>query len=181
VQALALTLAAFGETEGKMPAEWRNFFTAVATREKRGEFEALSVALSRVLKAIVWSGDVCSQKASLTEGGPYADCTMFVRNWGAYAAEIARMNSGVQQRAEAITAELCQARDKMQCFKCTTGKNHLDSMCYVGGRKPFRSGYKTKEEEERDRTDRNDKGFREGGRGYNRDRTHRNRDRFGGR
>jgi hypothetical protein len=79
----------------------------------------------------VWSGDVRSQKASLHEGGPYADGTMFIRNWGAYAPEIAQLSSGVQQRAEAITAELCQSRDKMKCFKCATGKNHLDSMCFV--------------------------------------------------
>jgi hypothetical protein len=82
VQALSQALAAFGDSEGKIPAEWKNFFTIAATLENQGEFEALSVALSNVLKALVWSGDVCSQKASLNEGGPYADFTMFLRNWG---------------------------------------------------------------------------------------------------
>jgi hypothetical protein len=183
VQALSEALAAFGDSEGKMPAEWKEFFTICATLEQQGKFEALSVALLKVLKGIVWSEDICAQKAALTEGGPHADCTMFIRNWGAYASEIARLNSGVQQRAEAITAELCQARDKMRCFKRSTGKckNHLDSMCYVNnGRKRFRGDYNTKEEEEWYPSHRNDKAFRDGGRGYNRDRYHRSRDRFGG-
>jgi hypothetical protein len=144
VQALVQTLAAFGESEGKVPAEWKNIFGVVATLEKRGKFEALSVALSNVLTALVWSGGVCAQKASLTERGPYADCTTFVRNWGAYASEVAQMTSGVQQRAEAITTELCQARDKMRCFKCTTGNNHLDSMCYVSRRKRVGGEYMAK-------------------------------------
>jgi hypothetical protein len=182
VQALSQTLAAFGDSEGKVPAEWKNFFTVVSALEKQGKFEALSIALTNVLKAIVWSGDVCSQKASLHEGGPYADGTMFIRNWGAYAPEIAQLSSGVQQRAEAITAELCQSRDKMKCFKCATGKNHLDSMCFV--KKKFRESYKGKDDEERDRGDRADKSFRDSGRG-NRDRDRypkgRERDRFGSR
>ncbi len=174
-------MAAFGDTEGRLPAEWKNFFTVVGTLEKQGKFEALSIALTSVLKALVWSGDVCSQKASLQEGGPYADVTMFVRNWGAYAPEIAQMSTGVQQRAEAISAELCQARDKMKCFKCTTGKNHLDSMCFVSNKKKVRGDYRSKDDEERDRGDRGDRVFRDSGRGFNRDRMQRSRDRFGGR
>jgi hypothetical protein len=183
LQALSQTLAAFGDSEGKVPAEWKNFFTVVSTLEKQSKFEALSIALTSVLKAIAWSGEVCSQKASLHEGGPYADCTMFIRNWGAYAPEIAQMSSGIQQRAEAITAELCQSRDKMKCFKCATGKNHLDSMCFVNNKKKFRDTYKGKEEDERDRGDRSDKSFRDSGRGSNRDRDRyqKGRERFGGR
>jgi hypothetical protein len=51
---------------------------------------------------------------------------------------------GVQQRAEAITTELFQVRNNMRCFKFTTGNNHLDSMCYVSGRKRVGGEYKAK-------------------------------------
>jgi hypothetical protein len=80
VQALSQALTAFEESERKVPAEWKHFHGSFHIGKTK---EALSVALSNVLKAIVWSGDSCSHKASLAAGGPYADCTMLLKNLGA--------------------------------------------------------------------------------------------------
>ena len=134
LQGMAETLAAFGDAGGSVPKEWKKFFEIVTGLEQKGQFEAISVALTNVLKGIVWSGDIMAQKASTQERWPYADVTMFIKNWGSYAPEVAQLTSGVQQK---ISADLVTAKDLMKCFRCQSGKNHVDSMCHTKVTKPY--------------------------------------------
>ena len=78
-----------------------------------------------------------SQKAATLERWPYADVTMFIKNWGYFAPEVAQLTSGVQQRTEKISADLVTAKDLMKCFRCNRGSNHLDSMCHTKNSKPY--------------------------------------------
>lgn len=92
---------------------------------------------------------------------PYADVTMFIRNWGVYAPEVARTTSGLKQKAESISDALLAAQDKMKCLKCGN-TNHLNSMCFVKSKRPYRPGPRGREEDAAydRRDDRKASGFR---------------------
>jgi hypothetical protein len=125
VQDLEAQLKVFGESEGKYPESWTEFFKKVNDLE---DGSAL-VACKRVLSALVWSADAMAAKAA-NHAGAYADVTMFIRNWGSFAPEVVQTSSGLKQKADSVADALMQAKDKMKCLKCGNA-NHLNSMCFV--------------------------------------------------
>jgi hypothetical protein len=145
MQDLEVQLRVFGESEGKHPEAWTEFF------KKVNELEGASALLAckQVLSALVWSGDVMAAKAANHEGA-YADATMFVRNWGSFAPEVVQTASGLKQKADSVAEALLQAKDKMQCLKCGNA-NHLNSMyiCFVKKRSSYPARRRDREEEDK--------------------------------
>lgn len=107
----------------------------------------------------------------------YADETMFIPNWGAHSAYTMQVSTNLKLQAERIPDQIVQARDKINCFKCTNGQNHLNPMCFIKGeKKQFRvEGSRLRDE---DQDNRKGAGFRDRDRAHrelrnnNRDRSH---------
>jgi hypothetical protein len=78
--------------------------------------------------------------------GQYADTTQFVRNWGQYAQNIVRVESGLQQQGEQVAQTILRQRDKLYCFNCNI-RNHVNSMCFVKSKKSLIRGRPRQEED----------------------------------
>lgn len=152
---MEVDLQVFGATEGKLPDSWADFFKHIDFLERQQKHEAMATAALRVLKALVWSADATALKAASHEYA-YADVTMFIRNWGTHASEVATTSQGLKLKGENIADHMVQAKEKMKCFRCPNGQvaRHLDSMCRVSRKEPFRPGPRGRQDREEDDRDR---------------------------
>jgi hypothetical protein len=158
-------LLAFGAAEGKFPEAWAGFFKTLDSLEDPA---VGLLACRRVLSAVVWGSEAAARK-SVQHNFAYADVTMFMRNFGAYANDFVRTEAGMKVKAEATTAAIVQASDTYHCFRCNA-TSHVNSQCFVkkrnmpqedkergagGFRDRFNKGYpRDRRDDQRDRLSR---------------------------
>jgi hypothetical protein len=140
-------LAAYAVADSKYPEGWERFCKQLDADMARGKWEVVARMASNVLKIFLYSADSVAFKAPHYSipphnATPYADVTQFVRVWPTMAGELVAVQGSLQQKGEDIAEKVLRAQDKYHCFRCGSKGTHLNSMCFVKRKDPFRSDIK---------------------------------------